>query len=87
MRKRERILNNLKEQLLSPQPPMRLQWCFDDMLKKQNWEIVCNINVEDFEMPYLWTQDAYDNSYIASPHPMGLPTYYYRKLREMNKIQ
>ena len=132
MKKREKVLKNLKEQLLSPQPPKKIfkkrnsrpknykigdvflipfedetlgagrilkmsgdtvfvelyimkplkdksdfdlvnvgstkqflmQWCFDDMLKNRKWEIVHNKSVDEFKMPYFWTQDAYDNSFI-----------------------
>jgi hypothetical protein len=47
--------------------PISLKWCYDDGLKKGEWLIFENYPVEhEIEMPYYWTQDAWDKKFYIS---------------------
>lgn len=44
--------------------PITRKWCYDEGLKKGEWEIIGNKIVDEgIEMPYFWTQDSGDMKY------------------------
>lgn len=44
--------------------PIIMTWCYDDALRKGEWQIIDNKPVEEeIEMPYFWQQDAGDKKY------------------------
>lgn len=44
--------------------PIIMTWCYDDALRKGEWEIIDNKPIEgEIEMPYFWQQDAGDKKY------------------------
>lgn len=46
------------------QKPIMMTWCYDDALRKGEWEIIDNKPVEgEIEMPFFWQQDAGDKKY------------------------
>jgi hypothetical protein len=46
-------------EMASKEKPVRRVWCYEDGLKRGEWEIIDNKPiVGEIEMPYFWTQEA-----------------------------